>query len=42
MHAVPLVATTRGYPSSGYVVENVHAGSISVVDGAGRLIAWAG
>ncbi|MDB5793602.1 MAG: asparagine amidohydrolase [Massilia sp.] len=42
MHAVPLVATTRGYPSSGYVVENVHAGSIAVVDSAGRLIAWAG
>ena len=42
MHAVPLVATTRGYPSSGYVVENVHAGSIAVVDRAGQLIAWAG
>ncbi|QNA88287.1 asparaginase [Massilia sp. Dwa41.01b] len=42
MQAVPLVATTRGYPSSGYVVENVHAGSIAVVDTSGKLLAWAG
>jgi len=42
MHAVPLVATTRGYPSTGYVTENVHAGSIAVVDTEGRLLAWAG
>ena len=39
---VPLVATTRGYPSAGYTVENVHAGSVAVVDASGRLIAWAG
>lgn len=42
MHAVPLVATTRGYPASGFVPENVHAGSVAVVDATGRLIAWAG
>jgi len=42
MQAVPLAATTRGYPSSGYVTENVHAGSIAVVDKEGRLLAWAG
>ncbi len=39
---VPLVATTRGYPSTGYTVENVHAGSVAVVDKDGRLLAWAG
>jgi L-asparaginase II len=42
MHAVPLAATTRGYPETGYTVENVHAGSIAVVDASGRLLAWAG
>jgi L-asparaginase II len=42
MNAVPLAATTRGYPDSGYTIENVHAGSIAVVDTAGRLLAWAG
>ena len=42
MSAVPLAATTRGYPDSGYTIENVHAGSIAVVDTAGRLLAWAG
>lgn len=48
MHAVPvpavvpLIATTRGYPATGYTVENVHAGSIAVVDTEGRLLAWAG
>ncbi len=42
MHAVPLVATTRGYPSAGYTVENIHAGSIAVVNREGRLLAWAG
>ncbi|WP_313176413.1 asparaginase [Massilia sp.] len=39
---VPLVATTRGYPSTGYTIENVHAGSVAVVDASGRLVAWAG
>lgn len=42
MHAVPLAATTRGYPSSGYTVENIHAGAVAVVDREGRLLAWAG
>jgi L-asparaginase II len=42
MHAVPLAATTRGYAETGYTVENVHAGSIAVVDTTGRLLAWAG
>ena len=40
--AVPLAATTRGYPATGYTVENVHAGSIAVVDAEGRLLARAG
>ena len=42
MHAVPLAATTRGYPATGYTVENIHAGSIAVVNPEGRLLAWAG
>jgi L-asparaginase II len=46
MQAVPLVGTTRGYPRSysdtGYTIENIHAGSIAVVDLDGRLLAWAG
>jgi len=40
MQPIPLVATTRGYPDTGKVVENVHAGSIAVVDTRGRLL-WA-
>ncbi|OON64000.1 asparagine amidohydrolase [Massilia sp. KIM] len=42
MHPIPLVATTRGYADSGLVVENVHSGSIAVVDTAGRLLWQAG
>jgi L-asparaginase II len=42
MKSVPLVATTRGYPGTGYTVENVHAGSIAVVDSTGRLLWSAG
>jgi L-asparaginase II len=42
MHPVPLVATTRGYPDSGYVTENVHMGSVAVVDASGRLLWSAG
>jgi L-asparaginase II len=42
MQPVPLVATTRGYPASGYVIENVHVGSVAVVDTAGRLLWYAG
>jgi L-asparaginase II len=38
MHPVPLVATTRGYPASGNLIENVHVGSVAVVDTAGRLL----
>jgi L-asparaginase II len=42
MHPVPLVATTRGYADTGYITENVHMGSVAVVDSAGRLIWSAG
>jgi L-asparaginase II len=42
MDNVPLVATTRGYPATGYTVENIHAGSVAVVDSAGRLLWSAG
>lgn len=42
MHAVPLVETTRGYPDTGYVAENVHMGSVAVVDAAGKLLWFAG
>jgi len=38
MHPAPLAATTRGYPSTGYAVENIHYGSVAVVDAAGRLL----
>lgn len=38
MPAIPLAATTRGYPDSGSVIENVHHGSIAVVDRHGRLL----
>jgi L-asparaginase II len=37
MKPVPLVETTRGYPSTGNFVENVHLGSVAVVDVAGNL-----
>lgn len=40
MQAVPLAVTTRGYPDSDYSVENIHMGSVAVVDTAGRLL-WA-
>lgn len=42
MHAVPLVHTTRGYPDTGYAVENVHMGSVAVVDAGGKLQWFAG
>lgn len=42
MQAVPLVETTRGYPDTGYVTENVHMGSVAVVDAAGKLLWYAG
>ena len=34
MHPAPLAATTRGYPATGYAVENIHYGSVAVVDAA--------
>ena len=42
MLPVPLAETTRGYPASGNVVENVHMGSVAVVDATGKLLWWAG
>lgn len=42
MHPVPLVHTTRGYPDTGYSTENVHMGSVAVVDAAGTLLWYAG
>jgi L-asparaginase II len=42
MQPVPLVVTTRGYPDSGYAVENVHMGSVAVVDAKGNLRWFAG
>ena len=42
MKLVPLVETTRGYPSTGYVTENIHLGSVAVVDRAGKLLWSAG
>jgi hypothetical protein len=38
MHPVPLVATTRGFPDTGCPVENIHYGSVAVVDVSGRLL----
>jgi len=38
MHPAPLVATTRGYPDTGYATENIHYGSVAVVDVSGRLL----
>jgi len=42
MQSIPLVATTRGYPDSGNAIENVHTGSVAVVDVNGRLLWSAG
>jgi len=42
MKLAPLVETTRGYPSSGYTVENIHMGSVAVVDVTGKLRWFAG
>ena len=38
MQPAPLVVTTRGYPDTGYTAENIHCGSIAVVDTRGRLL----
>ncbi len=42
MPLVPLVITTRGYPDGGYFTENVHLGSVAVVDPEGKLLWSAG
>jgi L-asparaginase II len=42
MHPVTLVETTRGYPDTGYQVENTHQGSVAVVDAGGKLLWHAG
>jgi L-asparaginase II len=42
MLPVALVETTRGYPATGYTVENVHQGSVAVVDARGKLLWFAG
>lgn len=42
MHPVPLVETTRGYPGAGHAVENIHYGSVAVVDIRGKLLWSAG
>lgn len=42
MHPTPLVETTRGYPATGDVVENIHYGSVAVVDLNGKLLWSAG
>jgi L-asparaginase II len=42
MQLVPLVETTRGYPATGYFTENVHLGSVAVVDTTGKLLWSAG
>jgi L-asparaginase II len=42
MIPVPLVETTRGYADTGYSAENIHCGSVAVVDAGGRLLWSAG
>lgn len=42
MFPVPLVHTTRGWPDSAPVVENIHMGSVAVSDAAGKLLWFAG
>jgi L-asparaginase II len=42
MQTEQLVHTTRGYPASTYTVENVHMGSVAVVDTSGELLWHAG
>ena len=42
MHSIALVETTRGYPASGNITENVHMGSVAVVDTRGKLLCSAG
>jgi L-asparaginase II len=42
MQPVALVETTRGYPATGYTVENSHLGSVAVADARGKLLWSAG
>lgn len=42
MVPVPFIETSRGFPDSGYAVENVHCGSVAVVDRTGALLYAAG
>ena len=42
MQPVPLIETTRGYPATGNIVENIHMGSVAVVDTKGKLLWYAG
>ena len=42
MQTEQLVHTSRGYPGADYTVENVHMGSVAVVDTAGKLLWRAG
>jgi L-asparaginase II len=42
MRPVPLVETTRGFADTGYFAENVHLGSVAVVDTKGTLLWSAG
>jgi L-asparaginase II len=42
MQPVPLIETTRGYPATGNIVENIHMGSVAVVDTSGKLLWYAG
>jgi L-asparaginase II len=38
----PLVETTRGFADTGYTAENVHRGSVAVVDASGTLLWYCG
>ena len=42
MLPVPLVHTTRGFPDTEPVVENIHMGSVAVTDAKGKLLWYAG
>ncbi|UVW29762.1 asparaginase [Massilia sp. H6] len=42
MQPISLAATTRGYPGTENTIENVHTGSVAVVDVQGRLLYSAG
>lgn len=42
MSPIPFVVTTRGFADTGYTVENLHHGSVAVVDTSGALLWSAG